>query len=229
MPVFLLSLFLLVYNNMLNFWRPYHGWTYVPLNVGTASLITTVTLELLDETPASLGLVHPASSLVGFAIGVAAAVPFFIALLVPGGSRLIADRRFGSESVAKTVYRMLIRVPLGTALLEELAFRGALFALLAPKGVWVATLISSIAFGFWHIGPTIQTVLANRPHATRAAVTKVVVGAVIFATIAGLVLASLRVLTGSLAAPFALHATFNALTTLAAWLAWRRVPAIVEV
>jgi membrane protease YdiL (CAAX protease family) len=227
-PEFLLSLFLLAYNNILNFWRPYHGWIYVPLNVTTTSAVAGLMLLVFDQTPASLGLVKPASSLVGLAIGVAASVPFFVALVVPGGSRLIADRRFGGESGTNIAYRMVIRVPLGTALLEEVAFRGALFAILAPRGTWFAVLVSSTVFGLWHVSPTIQTVLANRPEASRAVLTKVVLAAVVLAAIAGLLLATLRALTGSLAAPFGLHATFNALTTLAAWLAWRRVPAIVE-
>jgi CAAX protease family protein len=103
-----------------------------------------------------------------------------------------------------------------------------LMALLATHGVLAAILISSIVFGLWHIGPTIQTVLANRPNVSRSTLVKITAGAVVFATIGGLILGSLRFITGSLAAPFALHATFNALATLAAWIACRRVPVIVE-
>ena len=45
-------------------------------------------------------------------------------------------------------------MPLGTVLLEEVAFRGVLWGLLAHMdGPRVATLVSHSLFGLWHILP----------------------------------------------------------------------------
>ena len=115
-----------------------------------------------------------------------------------------------------------MRVPLGTALLEEIAFRGVLFALVASAGTPAAAMASSVAFGLWHIMPSLNMLAANRPDAPRRTQITFAAGTVMVTTLAGLGFVLLRVETGNLGAPLALHATLNSLATLAASRAGRR-------
>src|SRR5262249_44842262 len=120
-------------------------------------------------------------------------------------------------------YQALVRIPLGTVLWEETAFRGVLQAALGrvmPAGTAIA--VTSCIFGIWHIGPTAAALringLAGGPGKTVAGVT-----AGVAATAAGGVLLSwLRTRAGSLAAPMLLHAATNSMGALMAWAITRR-------
>ncbi len=127
----------------------------------------------------------------------------------------------------RLAFNVLIRIPLGTALLEELAFRGVLFAAWRPIGVWYAALASSLCFGLWHITPSVTMARVNRPAADARYLARVAVITVALTTVAGLVLVWLRLRSGGLALPIALHATVNGLATIAAALALRRRRPIV--
>ena len=99
---------------------------------------------------------------------------------------------------------------MGTALWEEIAFRGVLQAALRrvmPKTTAIA--VTSCLFGLWHIRPALQGLRANGLAGTRGrAVAGVTAG--VAGTIAGGVLFSwLRERSGSLAAPILLHAATN--------------------
>ena len=62
-----------------------------------------------------------------------------------------------TASRRRAAYDVAIRIPLGTALPEELIFRGALFAVLSrSRDRLTAALISSMLFGFWHLGPGLR-------------------------------------------------------------------------
>src|SRR5690606_21900446 len=54
------------------------------------------------------------------------------------------------------------QVPVGTVLLEEVGFRGALHAMLRrDHGQAAATAVSSALFGLWHILPSVDMARAN--------------------------------------------------------------------
>ena len=106
-----------------------------------------------------------------------------------------------------------VRIPLGTAFVEEVVFRGVLLGAFLGEGTVVALIVTSATFGLWHIAPTALLVDANRLRG-------VVVPAGVVATgVAGAFLGWLRVETGSIAAPFVLHALVNALGGGAAMIA----------
>jgi membrane protease YdiL (CAAX protease family) len=216
----LIAIGLIAYNNLLNLWSPFHRWAYVPLNVAASLVIVAAGLTLGELEPSAIGISKPETAFVGAAIGLIASAPLFAALVNDAWADFIADRRFASDSNADTAFRMLVRVPLGTALLEEVAFRGVLLALLAPLGTIAAAVASSVAFGLWHIVPTANAVRANRASSTTG-LAVAILGGVIFTTAAGVGLVWLRVESGSLFAPLALHATLNSSATLAATLATR--------
>ncbi len=133
-------------------------------------------------------------------VGVAVAV----ALRVPRLRRSFHDPRHRGPGTW-AARRALLDVPLGTVLLEELAFRGVVLALLVRElGTPWAVVVSSVLFGLWHILGAWDT---------RSGIP----GTVAATTGAGIAFAVLRVGTGSLLPPAALHWALNGLGTAAGW------------
>jgi membrane protease YdiL (CAAX protease family) len=117
---------------------------------------------------------------------------------------------------------ILVSVPLGTVLLEELAFRGSLLALLRRLGSTTrAVVVSSVLFGLWHIAPAIGTAGDNSalPGTSQSGsgLAVAVVGTVIATTIAGVVFCWLRLRSGSLVAPMLGHIATNSGAFFIAW------------
>lgn len=121
----------------------------------------------------------------------------------------------------------MVRIPLGTVVLEEVAFRGVLPALLRParKPAWMSDLVSAGLFGLWHVLPARDMAAANEgaralqmrigPARTRAL-------AVASTAAAALALTGLRRAGGHLVAPALAHWATNALGLVAARIAVRR-------
>lgn len=221
-----LAVVLVGYNNVLNVWPPFNGPLYVPLNLGITAALAAVAYGPLQLTSADLGI--SGSTLGDIVLGMAIAgllvVPVFAAAAFK--PRLVADRRVAGLSGGALAYQVLLRIPLGTAVCEEFAFRGMLFAELRPSGTARAAAVSSLAFGLWHVTATLNALGANRPDAGARGKAWAVGGAVAFTTLAGITLVWLRLYTGGLGAPIALHATLNALATVAAVWSGRRSRAL---
>src|SRR4051812_41523091 len=127
-PALALSVLVIVYNTVLNRWRPFHGPAYVPLNLVFVGALSLVAFFGLDLSRAQLGLRGDVGdALVALAlVAVFALGAFGIAL--SGQSRRIADRRVEHMHGRGLAYYVLVRIPLGTAMTEEILFRGILFA-----------------------------------------------------------------------------------------------------
>jgi membrane protease YdiL (CAAX protease family) len=111
----------------------------------------------------------------------------------------------------------LVVVPLGTVLLEEVAFRGVLPGLVRRhRGATWASVISSALFGLWHILPSLHLATANEAVGSALGTGPVlaVLAAVGFTALAGLLLCELRRRSGSLLAAAALHWATNGLGIL---------------
>ena len=215
---------LVVYSSVLNRWPPFNGVWYVPINlVATGVLVGTGIALGLDRAAFGGTEGVAADVLVGAALGAAVVVPAFLLLLSRRSARLVADERVAGLSGAAAVYQVLIRVPLGTALLEEAAFRGVLLGLFLHQGEWRAALLSSIAFGFWHVSPALNLIDANRPTAARWGRWGIVAATIAVTAAGGMFLAWLRFEFGSLGAPFGFHAALNSLATVLGIAAARRV------
>ncbi len=221
-----LAAVLAAYNNSLNRWPPFHGRLYVPLNLALTAAVTLVgiTLGSLNQEDLGLGAGQGGGAAVGLALGVAASVPLFLAVLNRKAAERVADDRFAGIGRAGLAYRALLRIPLGTALPEELIFRGVLFGLLVPAGELRAALWSSLVFGLWHIAPAYNRMEENGgiAGAGRYTVAGKIAAAVLATGAAGLAFTWLRVATGGIVAPFVLHATVNSLGMIASHLANRR-------
>ena len=220
---------LVVYNNLANRWPPFNRAWFVPANLLLCTLVLWIAFSdgMLGLTASDVwGPASPVGpGVLGLLLGVVIVAPLFLMARSRRWSRFVQDKRVEHLTRKGLLYQALLRIPIGTALLEEVAFRGILFGSWRPSSVLAAALYSSIAFGLWHISPTMNLVKANRPEASTAVTARVVLGAVAFTTVAGMGFVLLREITDSLAAPLVLHAVVNALATVAAVAAHRRGPA----
>ena len=212
-----------LYNLFANRWPPFNKALFIPMNLALAVVLLSVAVGPLDLTSESVfGRSTATGVAVGFLLGLAATAPLFALSLFERGARLVRDERVANLSGWTLAYQVLLRIPLGTAFAEEVAFRGVLFAAWRDSGALGAAIYSSLVFGLWHVGPTINAVRANTPEASAVTTARAVAGAVVFTTAAGLLFSWLRVRFG-LGGTIALHATGNALATVASVIAARRL------
>lgn len=156
-------------------------------------------------------------------IGIVAAV-YLAAALLPFTRELYSDSRNNSLTGLQVADRVLIRVPIGTVMLEEIAFRGVLLALLMRVTTRTrAIVVSSFLFGLWHILPSLH-LNTQKPALTEIFGHSPVgayladLAAVLFTALAGALLCELRLRSGSLLAPMALHWSTNAFGYVADYL-----------
>lgn len=137
---------------------------------------------------------------------------------------ILYDDRAGRLTGAELVFQLLVRIPLGTVLLEEIAFRGVVFAAISrDHGTVAGAAVSSMLFGLWHVLPSSALTVSNEITRTllgtgQTARVQGAVIAVVATTVAGVALCWLRLAARSIAAPAALHWAINALGLLGAWL-----------
>lgn len=154
---------------------------------------------------------------------------YLLAAWFPLTRSAFADQRHEGKSVWHVMYHAFVRIPFGTALLEEVAFRGVLLAIgVSLWGFWPGVIASSLTFGLWHILPSWDFHEVNAGAAAvlgdgRGARLKSVGGTVLGTALAGLGFCALRDWSGSLLAPFAMHAALNGFGILASWSVGRRL------
>ena len=129
---------------------------------------------------------------------------------------LFADERVRADSRREMAYESLARIPAGTAVFEEVAFRGVLPGLLARTTTEAqASGISSLLFGLWHVLPALDNHEGSGT-ADRLGQLPTVAATVGATAAAGLGFDWLRRRSGSLLAPILTHATLNSTSYLAA-------------
>ncbi len=157
----------------------------------------------------------------GLAAAVVVAVVFSALVAWPWTRRFFEDGTLVDISVAGLLYQVAFRIPIGTALFEELAFRGVLLAVWSAESTRrPAVLGSSIAFGFWHVIPTLERLDLNPAggYAVNGfAEVGLVAGAVASTFVAGLIFVWLRARSRSLIAPIVAHAAINSTAFLLGW------------
>ena len=150
------------------------------------------------------------------------AAGYAIGLTVPAVRPLLADARVAGADTGEVAYQVLIRIPLGTVLWEETAFRGVLLAALLrvlPPRTAIGT--SAAVFGVWHIRPTLSAAAANHPSLGVPGRAAAVLSGCLLTAAAGVLFTRLRLRSGSLLAPVLVHAATNCLGLLAAAAAHR--------
>ena len=168
-------------------------------------------------TYADVGLAR-ADAIRGIRVGLAVVPPIATVLAtgatVPATRRFFADERATEVNGRELAYELVVRIPLGTALIEEIMFRGVLLSAASawPGPQW-ASAYCSLVFGAWHVLPALE---AHRRNPAAAAVADhlggsaaTVVATVAATTVAGLARCTLRLRSRSLLAPVLAHATLN--------------------
>jgi uncharacterized protein len=202
------------------------GWAYVPWNAGVAIVLVVLARRLDHLAWEELGLARrDLRSGLRWALVLAGlvAAAYLVAIAVPDLRDLFRDRRVDTDSTGRLLAHVLVRIPLGTVLLEEVAFRGVLLGQLVRRvGAARGLGLMALAFGLWHVLPawTINTV---NPVVSGADVGRApaVIGAVVATTLAALPMGWARLRSRSLVAPVGLHVATNSLAYVVAWLVLR--------
>lgn len=184
-------------------------------------LVLLARADGLNRQQWGLGPVHRRAALAALAFAALTAVVMLVGTGLPGVSSAFVDQRVSGMGGGRIAFFALVRAPLGTAVFEEVAFRGILLALFARRfgTVW-AVAGSSAAFGAWHILPALGVAAGN------AAVVSTLgsdplwaaIAGVVAAGLAGVFLCLLRIRYDHLIVPVAVHATATSLGYLLAWL-----------
>lgn len=198
---------------------------YVPWNLLVAGAVVLLGLRRLSAAEMGFGEWRR-----GLAFGVvlmsATAVVMLVALAMPAFAELYRDRRVEGGSWSM-LYQVAVRIPFGTAVLEEVAFRGVVPALFAVRvGVLRGCIVASVLFGFWHVLPSLSLNEVN-PVATDVFGTggggtiAAVVFAVVGTTIAGFWFCWIRYRARSVLATVLAHVGSNSIGYTIAWFVTR--------
>jgi membrane protease YdiL (CAAX protease family) len=199
-------------------------WLGVPCAAGLVVLARCIGLSW-NELGLGADRVRAGAIWAGAAILAVSAV-YAIAVLVPATRRAFLDSRYHVSAVT-ALTTAFVRIPLGTIVFEEVAFRGVLWALFARLMTPVRVLFATSAlFGLWHVLPSLHLASANAGVADAVGGTGggasvlAVVGAVGLTAVGGVVFGEARRRSGSLLASAGLHWATNGLGVLFGLLAW---------
>lgn len=171
---------------------------------------------------------HPKRARAGLRLGsrvaAGAVVTGVVVLANPRHRPYLLDDRAPWRPGAPIWRRALVRFPLGTALFEEVAFRGVLPAMLRSRHPSRASeLVSAGVFAAWHLIPTARALAGNplgRYMSPARRVGAILAGSALAGGF-GLIFTALRRRSGSLVAPWLAHSALNACSYLAAVAAWK--------
>jgi uncharacterized protein len=204
--------------------RAFTGWGYVPWNALVAVLLVVVARRIDRVRRVDIGLANVRHGLtIGLVLLALVAVIYAVAVAVPATRDLFRDKRVGERSAWAMVAETLVRIPLGTVLLEEVAFRGVLLGQFGRRLGWRrGTIASSALFGLWHVLPSLGINKVN-PTLRDAGIAQpfAVAGAVVLTAIAGCFMCWVRLRARSLLAPVFLHVATNSLGFATAWFVLR--------
>lgn len=141
---------------------------------------------------------------------------------VPVTREFFADDRFSDLDTGDMLFEVLGRIPLVTALFEEVVFRGVLIGVFVARfSPLAAVSLSSALFGLWHVLPGLDTLESNPAGGfveSPLEIAGALVGGVIITAIAGYLFSWLRLRGNSLVTPFVAHLANNSFAFLGGWL-----------
>ena len=219
-----LAVGLLVVSNVMSN-RVLPEWAYLPWNMAIAGVLILIAHRAGFDfsgvglafrswhRPVGVGLILVACTAIVFAIG----------LVLPATKDAFIDARVSGTSFGNMLFQVLIRIPLGTVLLEEIAFRGVLPTLFGANPAltwrWRPVLASSALFGAWHILPS--SALTNGNSAVHemfgGSMVVVAVLAVASTMLVGVLLCLACYVGRGLKASMLVHWATNSLGFVAAW------------
>lgn len=198
---------------------------YVPWNLAIAAMCVVIARPA--ATRAELGFAQWRSGAAwGAALFIFTTGLLLLAVTMPAFNNLYHDRRVGS-GWSTMLYQTVVRIPLGTVVLEETAFRGVLPGLLSKRfGLLRGSFAASLLFGLWHVVPALGLNKVN-PTMTRlfgdgtAGIAVAVVFAVIGTLVGGLWWCWIRYRSGSVLATMIAHVATNSVAYAIAWFVTR--------
>jgi membrane protease YdiL (CAAX protease family) len=148
---------------------------------------------------------------------------YLAGVLLPVTRSAFQDSRYHVPPGQALVTAFVV-IPLGTVVLEEIAFRSVLWGMLARHSrTWQVLLTTSVLFGLWHVLPSLHLASANK--GVSGAIggggnALVVAAAVLFTALGGAVFGELRRRSGSVLASVGAHWATNGVGVLFGLLAW---------
>ena len=192
---------------------------YVPTNVAVGAALVVLARRTgsswddlgLDRRHVGRGVA------LGGAVASAAVAAMVLGAALPQTRGLFDDGRVPVDASGwERLYQLGLRIPVGTVVFEELAFRGVLLAVLCRRlSRSAAVALDSALFGLWHIVPTLATARANE--IVGLGRVGLVIGSVAATTVGGVVFCALRLRGRHLLAPALLHLGFNDAGYALAW------------
>ena len=152
---------------------------------------------------------------------------YLVGILLPSTRTAFLDVRYHLPP-AGALLTAFVMIPVGTILLEEVAFRSVLWGFLSRHArMWQVLAGSSLLFGLWHVFPAMGSATGNEAIGSAVAglgpfaKAAVVGGTVLFTALGGVLAGELRRRSGSLFASVGMHWATNSLGVLFGVLAWR--------
>lgn len=188
------------------------GW-HLAFNLTTAAVAVGVA-ALGGVGAAGLGLGRD-RWVAGARLGGAAFLAITLVVTVGALVGVVADDDVSGDR-NEVLARALVLIPVGTVLVEELVFRGALDGLLRASldDARVIAVSSAVLFGLWHVVPAWRGGSSGLDGLGSGWQVLLTFGAT---TVAGLGFHWLRARSGSLLAPMLAHLATNSSTLLVVW------------
>ena len=224
------GLVLVIYNNVIAAQGWHRRW-YTPVNAAAAgAALAAAAASGLTAADLGIGRGRWLPGRLGSLLAAATAAGWLAAAAVPAARPVLDDNRIKGLTGRGLAYQTLVRIPVGTVLWEEIAFRGVLQAALRRvMSEPAAIAVTSGVFGLWHIRPTAGALRANGLASGRGQAVPGVAAGVAATAAGGAAFSWLRARSGRLAAPVALHLAINCGGLAAAWAATRPVKGEGEV
>jgi membrane protease YdiL (CAAX protease family) len=139
----------------------------------------------------------------------------FAMSFLPFLKHIFLGESFANARVRSVFFEAGFRIPLGTALVEEILFRGVLLGvLLQSYSPLTSSIIAAAVFGLWHIAPSINSIESNTAvqerMRTKSLRAKGSVAGIVFVTFtAGMFFNWLRIISGTILTTWLVHWAIN--------------------
>ncbi|MGB9720172.1 MAG: CPBP family intramembrane glutamic endopeptidase [bacterium] len=224
---YFLFFFLAIYNNVINLIpSDLHSKIYVWFNLLILIILFIITYKYLKLNLDDFGY-GPKSTFRSLVLGllfssVTLLVFIFLLYLFPKLGINIKAPQIDIGSTNQLLYRLLIRIPLGTAFFEENLFRGMCYGYLIKKYSLRKTfIITSLLFALWHIVPALKVVSSNFRIGISLLALVMWFAGITGAFIAGIFFAVLRHSGRSIIGCIVSHALINDLALLVIYHLWK--------
>jgi len=224
--VWLFAVLLVLWGNLLH---PYLGstavlpggsWHFVLAGAALVG-VSVVAARAIGLDAAALGGRRAGAfrgALIGASVaGVIAAVDVLVLRLAPSIiGQPVGYTPLERVSADELGRHIALYLPLGAVIPEEVAFRGTLLGGLLPRyGVRTAVGASAVVFALWHGTVAVFTVMNTTMPVVL--IIPAIAGALLVVFVGGVIMAGLRLATGSLATSIAAHWVFNAVILIGLW------------